>query len=749
VPTIIRENFTVSTTLRFQDSVQISAGVTVTVQPGASIDLGGHSLLNYGTLKLQGSATDFAGLANGKYSTKDTRGVLLSNFGLLETVDVDGFFSNGSVQLTNTVVKGSSVDALAETYVTDSLFMNSDLDIGIEPATVLRSTFLASPIRALAWSDIQTRSFESVNFLQMRTVFELDDFFTGGSHAVSIRNSYIDLAADESIDDRVFDADDSRSVLTNITPGAFNSSPFTNDPNGFRVGADLVPWESLGYEHTTQSPLVQFAVVSSAANEGNSDNTTITLQWALSAASRQVISVPLSFSGTATSGVDYSPSSARITIAAGQTSGTTSFSVYGDTLAERNETVVVTMGSPINASLGENTRFTHTILNEDRITSPSNGTTIPIVEFATTSGASNEGRDGVDPIIVAIKLSAPVEQFVTVPISYSGNALRGTDYLPHSTIIPTFTGRPFDLAIHGNGFFEIHLPDGSTAYTREGRLTLDEQRQLVTVSGHVLAPGITIPDQATNIQINEFGQISVMVNEALAQLGQLQLSDFVNPNGLSVMGENLYVETESSGPPLTGTPGLAGIGSIMHGFANTNLQSLGITIRPGETTGYVILPVIGDEIVESDEIIVMTLGAAANASLGPRSTFTYTVLNDDGTMLPNSRTSSLTVLVDKGILGVSPILVKDLVEEISSDGTTVLSHTLSYQGTRLNYDAIDGVIMTVLRDGEFTEEFRKEITAQYPSFNGIKYKETVDLVGTAAIDSILISIAGADGNYVN
>jgi hypothetical protein len=116
--------------------------------------------------------------------------------------------------------------------------------------------------------------------------------------------------------------------------------------------------------------------------------------------------------------------------------------------------------------------------------------------------------------------------------------------------------------------------------------------------------------------------------------------------------------------------------------------------------------------------------------------------------LASFRTHLVTVLVDKGVLGSTPVLLKDLVEEITTIGTTVASQTMSYQGTKFKYSDIDALITTVTRDSEFTEEFRKEIADQYPTVGNITYKEAVSLVGAASIDSILIGVAGADGNYI-
>ena len=142
------------------------------------------------------------------------------------------------------------------------------------------------------------------------------------------------------------------------------------------------------------------------------------------------------------------------------------------------------------------------------------------------------------------------------------------------------------------------------------------------------------------------------------------------------------------------------------------------------------------------------MGTPTNATLGTNKVYTHTVLNDDLDQQVVSRTNALTVLVDKGILESNPVFLPDLVEEITMTGTTVTSHTVSYQGTKFKYGDIDALITTVIRNGEFTDEFRKEIVDQFPSFGGITYKDAVSLVGAANIDSVLISVAGADGNYV-
>jgi len=134
------------------------------------------------------------------------------------------------------------------------------------------------------------------------------------------------------------------------------------------------------------------------------------------------------------------------------------------------------------------------------------------------------------------------------------------------------TGNSFDVAINGAGFFQIQLPDGSTAYTRDGSFHLDSQGQLVTASGFVLLPGITVPANTLSVTIGQDGVVSAVQsgNPAPVQIGQIQLANFVNPAGLAPLGQNLFVETAASGAPTTGTPGTSGLGLLNQGYVETS-----------------------------------------------------------------------------------------------------------------------------------------------------------------------------------
>ncbi len=138
------------------------------------------------------------------------------------------------------------------------------------------------------------------------------------------------------------------------------------------------------------------------------------------------------------------------------------------------------------------------------------------------------------------------------------------------------TGNSLDLAIEGDGLFQILLPDGRTAYTRDGAFKLDGQGRLVNSDGHPLDPEVSIPADATHINIGSDGTVSVTVagqNES-QQLGQLTLAKFLNPAGLSSIGHNLLLPTAASGDPVTGTPGSEGIGAVAQGFLELSNVSI-------------------------------------------------------------------------------------------------------------------------------------------------------------------------------
>jgi flagellar basal-body rod protein FlgG len=129
------------------------------------------------------------------------------------------------------------------------------------------------------------------------------------------------------------------------------------------------------------------------------------------------------------------------------------------------------------------------------------------------------------------------------------------------------TENPLDLAVTGEGFFQVQLPSGETAYTRDGTFQMNENGELVTVEGFLVDPGITIPADALSIDINNQGEVNVKIagQSASQVVGQLQLAKFVNPAGLEAIGDNLFTETDASGSATTGNPGQDEFGGLKQG----------------------------------------------------------------------------------------------------------------------------------------------------------------------------------------
>jgi flagellar basal-body rod protein FlgG len=134
------------------------------------------------------------------------------------------------------------------------------------------------------------------------------------------------------------------------------------------------------------------------------------------------------------------------------------------------------------------------------------------------------------------------------------------------------TENSLDVAIQGRGFFQVLKPDGNIGYSRDGSFKMDETGQLVTSSGYVIQPAITVPNNSISLTIGSDGVVSSLTpgSATPTQLGSIQLADFINPGGLQAVGQNLFNETASSGSPSTGTPGLNGLGTVIQGALETS-----------------------------------------------------------------------------------------------------------------------------------------------------------------------------------
>ncbi len=145
--------------------------------------------------------------------------------------------------------------------------------------------------------------------------------------------------------------------------------------------------------------------------------------------------------------------------------------------------------------------------------------------------------------------------------------------MSQGSVLPT--EKELDITIRGEGFFRVQMPDGRIGFTRAGSFELDAEGRVVTPEGYVVDPGITVPQDAAGITINQTGLVQVMQpgQTAPSDIGQLQLARFVNKSGLQPIGDNLFLETASSGAPQDGTPGTEGFGSLLQGHleqANVN-----------------------------------------------------------------------------------------------------------------------------------------------------------------------------------
>lgn len=169
------------------------------------------------------------------------------------------------------------------------------------------------------------------------------------------------------------------------------------------------------------------------------------------------------------------------------------------------------------------------------------------------------------------------------------------------------TGNELDVAIEGNGFFQVTQPNGEAAYTRAGTFKKDSTGRLVTSEGYPVFPEIVIPQNATSVSVSEYGSVEVFLDgqNTATQLGTLQLVRFGNPGGLKSLGRNLFAETLSSGAPTTGNPGEQGYGTLAQGFiegSNVSIMEEMVNMIAGQRA----YEVNSKTIKTADEMLQMT-----------------------------------------------------------------------------------------------------------------------------------------------
>jgi flagellar basal-body rod protein FlgG len=161
---------------------------------------------------------------------------------------------------------------------------------------------------------------------------------------------------------------------------------------------------------------------------------------------------------------------------------------------------------------------------------------------------------------------------VPTGIQLGSGVKTGTVYRITTQGSPTQTGNTLDIAINGRGYLQVQLPSGDIAYTRAGNLSQNDQGQIVTADGYQIIPQMTVPQTATAITISPSGQVQATLPNQVQpqQIGQLQLTTFFNEAGLEAIGNNLFMQSGSSGNPVTGTPGTPGFGTIQDGYVEAS-----------------------------------------------------------------------------------------------------------------------------------------------------------------------------------
>ena len=166
------------------------------------------------------------------------------------------------------------------------------------------------------------------------------------------------------------------------------------------------------------------------------------------------------------------------------------------------------------------------------------------------------------------------------------------------------TGNNLDIAIQGDGFFQVQLPDGRIAYTRDGAFKLDAEGNIVTSDGYKLIPNITLPADTVQVSIGTDGIVSILEagQTKMQQVGQIQIAKFINPAGLHSLGSNLYIDTSASGAPIVTTPGIDGAGKVRQGFVKMSNVQL-VEEMTDLITGQRAYDAASKAIVTSDEML--------------------------------------------------------------------------------------------------------------------------------------------------
>ncbi len=233
----------------------------------------------------------------------------------------------------------------------------------------------------------------------------------------------------------------------------------------------------------------------------------------------------------------------------------------------------------------------------------------------TTTGYKRQRAEFQDLIYQDLKRvgtnSSDTGTIVPTGIQVGLGVKTGSIYRNHTQGTLQQTESALDVAIQGRGFFIIELPNGENAYTRDGTFQLSPEGEIVTSEGYIVAPNIAVPDDAVSISINRFGEVEVSLDDQIEpiNLGQLEMATFINDAGLKALGDNLFMETEASGPAIEGLPADPGFGSLLQGYIeNANVDPV------QEITGLIVAQrayEMNSKVITASDEMLQTLNQSA------------------------------------------------------------------------------------------------------------------------------------------
>ncbi|HEU5260135.1 MAG TPA: Calx-beta domain-containing protein [Gemmatimonadales bacterium] len=367
------------------------------------------------------------------------------------------------------------------------------------------------------------------------------------------------------------------STLTVTVGGAVALGTYSLTVNGTGTPGN----RSTALTLTVTVPTVSFTAAAQTVSEGVG-TATITAQ--LSSSSSQAVTVPFTVSGTATSPADYTISASPLTIPAGSTTGTITVTVVADGVAEPDETVIVTLGTPTNATLGATTVHTVTITGQ-----------VPTVSF---TAAAQSVSEGVGTATITAQLSSSSSQAVTVPFTVSGTATSPADY--------TISASP------------LTIPAGSTTGT-------------ITVT--VVADGVAEPDETVIVTLGTptnatLGATTVHTVTIAAQVPTVSFTAAAQTVSEGVGTATITAQLSSSSSQAVTVPFT--VGGTATSPADYTITASPLTIAAGSTTGTITVTVVADAVAEPDETVIVTLGTPTNATLGATTVHTLTVTGSGG-----------------------------------------------------------------------------------------------------------------------